>query len=85
MTQRNGELTMPTVTIEEAQNKLGELIHNLRSGEEVVIIENDQPVARLVPTASASAAKPRQFGTLKGTVLSIEHFDDPLEDFEEYR
>ena len=75
---------MPSVTIEEAQNKLSELIHRLTPGEEVVITENDQPVARLVPTAPTPAKKPRQFGTLKGTVLSMEHFDDPLEDFEEY-
>ena len=75
---------MPTVTIEEAQNTLSELIHRLTPGEEVVITENDQPVARLVPTHPIPARKPRQFGTLKGTVLSMEHFDDPLEDFEEY-
>jgi prevent-host-death family protein len=41
---------MPTVTIEEAQNKLSELIHRLTPGEEVVITENDQPVARLMRT-----------------------------------
>jgi uncharacterized protein DUF2281 len=41
-------------------------------------------VARLVPTSPTPTRKPRQFGTLKGTVLSMEHFDDPLEDFEEY-
>ena len=75
---------MLTVTIEEAQSKLAELIHGLTPGEEVVITENDQPVARLVPTASTLSKKPRHFGTLKGTVLSMEHFDDPLEDFEEY-
>jgi prevent-host-death family protein len=76
---------MPTVTIEEARNKLSELIHRLTPGDEVVITENDQPVARLVPTTPTPTRKPRQFGTLKGTVLSMEHFDDPLEDFEEYR
>jgi antitoxin (DNA-binding transcriptional repressor) of toxin-antitoxin stability system len=75
---------MLTVTIEEAQNKLTALIHGLNPGEEVLITENDQPVARLVPTAPTPAKTPRQFGTLKGTVLSMEHFDDPLEDFEDY-
>ncbi len=76
---------MPTVTIEEAKNTLSELIHALTPGGEVVITENDQPVARLVPTVPKSAKKVPQFGTLRGTVLSMEHFDDPLEDFEEYR
>jgi antitoxin (DNA-binding transcriptional repressor) of toxin-antitoxin stability system len=54
---------MPTVTIEEAQNKLIELSHRLAQGEEVVITENDQPVARLVPTAPAPAKNRRRFGT----------------------
>jgi prevent-host-death family protein len=76
---------MPTVTIEEAKNTLSELIHRLTSGEEIVITENDQPVARLVPTAPpGEPRKVPRLGTLRGTVLSMEHFDDPLEDFREY-
>ena len=58
-------ITMSTVTIEEAQKKLSELIHRLTPGEEVVITENDQPVARLVATAPPQR-KPRQLGTLRG-------------------
>jgi antitoxin (DNA-binding transcriptional repressor) of toxin-antitoxin stability system len=79
-----GEPIMATVTIQEAQATLSELIHGLTPGDEVVITENDQPVARLVPTPATPPKKARQFGTLKGTVLSMEHFDDPLEDFAEY-
>ncbi len=76
---------MPTVTIEEAQNKLSELIHRLTPGEEVVITENDQPVARMTLTATPSEPrKVPRLGTLRGTVLSMDHFDDPLEDFKEY-
>jgi prevent-host-death family protein len=76
---------MASITIQEAQAQLPDLIHQLNPGEELVITENNQPVARLVPTAStAEARKAPKFGTLKGTVLSMEHFDDPLEEFEEY-
>jgi prevent-host-death family protein len=75
---------MATVTLEEAKNTLSELIQRLKPGEEVVITEHDQPVARLVSTIPASAKKPPQFGTLRGTVLSLEQFDDPVEDFQEY-
>jgi len=75
---------MPTVTIEEAQNLLAELIHRLTPGEEVIITENDQPVARLVATVPRGN-KPRQPGTLKGTVLYMApDFDAPLEEFKEY-
>ena len=76
---------MPTVTIEDARKNLTELIHRLTPAPEVVITENDQPVARLVPAASRSEPrKTPQLGTLRGTVLSMEHFDDPLDDFKEY-
>jgi prevent-host-death family protein len=78
--------TMDNITIEEAQASLADLIHRLTPGEEVVITENDQPVAKLVAARPQEPPqKLRQFGTLRGTVLSMEHFDDPLEDFAEYR
>lgn len=76
---------MTTITIEEAKVQLSELIQRLAPGEEIVITEGDRPVARLV--AAEAAPEPRKvprLGTLRGTVLSMEHFDDPLEDFEEY-
>ena len=34
---------MATVTIQEAQARLSDLIHQLSPGEEVVITENNQP------------------------------------------
>ena len=81
---------MATITIHDAQAKLGELIHQLIPGEELAITENGETVAKLTrsprtswPSEAGTAKKP-QFGTLNGTVLSMDHFDDPLEDFEEY-
>jgi len=76
---------MLTVTIEEAQAKLLDLIHQLQPDQEVVITENDQPVARLIPANKPAQRKPRQSGTLRGTVLYMApDFDAPLEDFKEY-
>lgn len=76
---------MATVTIQEAQARLTDLIHRLAPGDEVLITDNDQPVARLVSTAATPPKKPRQLGTLKGTVLYMApDFDAPLEDFNEY-
>jgi len=75
---------MATITIQEAQANLVDLIHRLIPGEELVITENDRAVAKLVvPPPSEPEKGPRQLGTLRGTVLSMEHFDDPLEEFEE--
>ncbi len=74
---------MTIVSIQEAQAKLSELIHRLMPGEEVVITENNQPVARL--TAATPSRPVRKLGTLKGTVLYMApDFDAPLEDFKEY-
>lgn len=76
---------MATVTIEEAQNKLVDLIHTLQPNEELVITENNQPVARLTPVLRREQRKPRQPGTLRGTVKYMApDFDAPLEDFKEY-
>jgi antitoxin (DNA-binding transcriptional repressor) of toxin-antitoxin stability system len=78
---------MTTVSLVVAQTKLAELIHGLAPGDELVITENDQPVAKLVAPKSDTEAprKPRQPGTLRGTVLYMApDFDAPLEDFKEY-
>jgi prevent-host-death family protein len=73
-----------TISVEEAQAKLKQLIDRLAPGEEIVITENQQPVAKLVG-APVQQRKPRQPGSLRGTVLYMApDFDAPLEDFKEY-
>ncbi len=80
MTEDN---TMPTVTIEEAQSRLSELIHSLLHGEELVITENDYPIAKL--TRSPRTSWPCQPGSAKDkNHWMAEDFDAPLEDFKEY-
>jgi prevent-host-death family protein len=75
---------MTTISIEDAKNNLAELIHRLSPGEELLITENDQPVARLI-AARQPERKPRRPGTLRGTVLYMApDFDAPLEEFKEY-
>ncbi len=70
---------MKIVSIDEAKVKLLELIHILKPGGEVLITENNQPVARL--TRSVPHA-PRQLGTLKGIVTQMAaDFDAPLDEF----
>ena len=75
---------MPTITLEEAQARLVELIEQLHPGEEIVITRDAKPVARLV--AAREPEKPRrQLGTMKGSVLYMApDFDAPLDDFKEY-
>ena len=74
---------MPTITLEEAQARLASLIEQLHPGEQVIITRDQQPVARLV--REGASPRPRQLGTLKGTVLYMApDFDAPLDDFKDY-
>jgi prevent-host-death family protein len=74
---------MPTVTIEEAQATLPELIDRLASGEEVIITRNRQPVAKLVGHQRPMRA-PRRPGSAKGKLVILIEDDAHLEDFKEY-
>ena len=75
-----------TVTIEDAQGRLKELIHQLAPGDEVVITENQRPVARLVSESPPAPKPPRAApGFLRHMIISIApDFDAPLEDMKEY-
>lgn len=76
---------MPAVlTVEEAQARLKELIGRLGPGEEVVLTENEQPVARLVGERVVRAPRPAP-GLGKGSVVYMApDFDAPLAEFDEY-
>lgn len=77
---------MTTISIQEAQAKLDELIHRLTPGAELVITENDLPVAKLVSTEQPSEPrKSPKLGTQRGSVLYMApDFDAPLDDFKEH-
>lgn len=77
---------LTTITIDEAQARLKDLIHQLTPGEELVITENQQPVARLVsePARPRPGLRPPP-GLGKGMITFIApDFDAPLEDLKEY-
>jgi len=47
-------------------------------------LENNLPVAKLSTNVTNPNSMERKFGTLKGTVISMDHFNDELEEFNEY-
>ena len=76
-----------TVTLEQASGKLPQLIKEVRSGEEVVITQDSQPVAKLVsiPVSEIVDRPHPKFGSGKGLIRYMApDFDAPLEDFKEY-
>jgi prevent-host-death family protein len=67
-------------TVQQAKTNLSRLIKEAQSGKEVIITRGKQPVAKIVPVASA--AKKRIPGTLKGQIWSAPDAFDPLTDEE---
>lgn len=74
---------LPTISIEEAQATLPEIISKLGPGEEVVITKDDQPVAKLVSQPKA-VRQPRRPGSAKGMLTIVTEDEEHLEDFKEY-
>ena len=73
-----------TISLEEAQTRLPELVANLARGEELLIVNKGRTVAKLVGE-SQEERQPRQPGLLKHMISSMsDDFDAPLEDFKEY-
>jgi prevent-host-death family protein len=63
------------VGVHEAKTQLSKLLRLLDAGQEVEIMRNGVPVARLVP---AGLPAPRRFGTDRGRLVVPEDFDAPL-------
>ena len=72
-----------TLSIDEASTKLGELVRSLAQNDEIVLTENDKPVARILP--SGQVVKKRIAGTCRGMLEILDDSDDLILDhFKEY-
>lgn len=73
-----------SVTIEEAQSNLADLVGRAERGEEIVISREGAPVVRLVPVVPARPSPPpgerRQLGLWRGKVAIPPDIEDPLPD-----
>lgn len=74
---------MTSVNIDDAKAHLREIISGLNPGEELVIVEHGEPVARLTRTPA------QQWPCKADTAKDTKHwmapdFDAPLDDFREY-
>jgi len=74
---------LPTMSIEEVQETLSEIIKKLGPGEEVIITQDDQPVAKLVSLSKLARQLPK-FGSAKGMLIIHAEDDEHLKDFKEY-
>jgi antitoxin (DNA-binding transcriptional repressor) of toxin-antitoxin stability system len=67
-----------TVDVEEAKERLPELVSLALEGNEVIISEGDKPVARLVPFSEKGQRRVADLN--KGEIWVSDDFDDPLPD-----
>ena len=72
-----------SITLDEAQAKLKDLVHQLEPGDEIIITENQQAVAKLV-SDNPHRRKPRVAGLGKGMITLTAEDDEHLDGFEEY-
>jgi antitoxin (DNA-binding transcriptional repressor) of toxin-antitoxin stability system len=68
------------IQLQELSKPLIGLLENLREGEEIIIQDGNQPIARL-----QSFAKQRLLGGEENNIKILEGFDDPLEEFADYQ
>jgi antitoxin (DNA-binding transcriptional repressor) of toxin-antitoxin stability system len=67
-----------TVDVEEAKERLPELVSLALEGNEVIISEGDRPVARLIPFLEEGERRVADLN--KGEIWASDDFDDPLPD-----
>ena len=84
MTVINGQRNkaMSTVTLEEAQAHLPELVEQLIAGEEIAITRGTETVAVLV--GRQRSPKRRVAGLMRGKLTIVSDDDEHLKDFAEY-
>lgn len=73
---------MHQIDLGEAKKHLSDLLEEAINGQEVMIVQNQQPIVKFVPM-SPTKVRP-QFGSAKGLITINKNFDDPLEDLQEY-
>ena len=74
---------MAQLDITQVKSDISELLDLAIQGEEIVITQDDKPVAKISPIVPVLRSLKR--GSAKGKIQMSDDFDEPLEDFKEYR
>ena len=67
---------MQQITVNEASQHLSDFIEAALSGDEIIIMKNNQPVVKLIPVLPVKHRL--QPGSAKGQVTMTDDFDAPL-------
>ena len=74
---------MYQIELDKAKTQLETILQTALGGDEVLITRDAEPVLKLVPVQKPRLR--RKAGTARGLISMTEDFDDPLDDFREYR
>jgi antitoxin (DNA-binding transcriptional repressor) of toxin-antitoxin stability system len=74
---------MSQYNIHMVKAHLSELIQRAMMGEEIIIAKDNKPIARI--TAFNPVTNQRKVGLAKGMIKLSKDFDEPLDDFEDYK
>ncbi len=76
---------MSQIMLEDPDSQLARLIQQATDGEEVIILRDSAPVAKIVPLPKSAEKKRGGFGSGKEDILYMaDDFNAPLEDFKDY-
>ena len=82
---------MQQISLADAALNLSSLIEAVRNGEEIILMQDSQPLAKLIALThtdldlSLKRQKRQQmFGSAKGLIKIAADFDAPLPEFEDY-
>ena len=70
---------MTQLDIIQAKSNLSKLLDLAIKGEEIIITQDDKPIAKILPIK-----QPLKRGSAKGKVWMSNDFDEPLEQFNKY-
>jgi antitoxin (DNA-binding transcriptional repressor) of toxin-antitoxin stability system len=74
-----------TIPIEQESAELRGLVRGLKPGDEIVLTDNEKPVARIIlDVATGASPRKRVAGASKGLLTIVQEDDEHLEDFKEY-
>ncbi len=72
-------MSVTKIEVQEAQTQLSELISLAKAGNEIILAQNNMPVARIVPVGDSGTAE-RIPNLHPGAIVASDDFDQPLPD-----
>lgn len=77
---------MQVIDISELTPQAQELLSKMKAGEELTIVADNQPIAKVIPISDQPVGqrKRRQAGLSNSVAWMSPDFNEPLEDFKEY-